>query len=156
MPTKKLDARVVASAKAPKSGRLELWDTLLPAFGLRITDKNARTYFIVYRAPEDRKQRRLKIGDAKVMTLGEAREAARDALRKVAHGVDPAEDRRPSPVKVSSIGSVRAVASDYSRTLRPEEHAVEHFQRNQADVRSRRAAYLGRAADRQHHPPGRR
>jgi integrase len=113
MATKKLDARVVANAKAPKSGRLELWDTLLPAFGLRVTDKDARTFCVMYRAPEDGRQRRLKIGDARVMTLGEAREAARDALRKVAYGVDPAEERRPSPIKVSSVGNVRAVAGDY-------------------------------------------
>jgi integrase len=113
MPTKKLDARVVANAKAPKSGRLELWDTLLPAFGLRVTDKDARTFCVMYRAPEDGRQRRLKIGDARVMSLGEAREAARDALRKVAYGVDPAEERRPSAVKVSSVGNVRAVASAY-------------------------------------------
>ena len=53
MPIKKLEARVVANAKAPKSGRLELWDSLLPGFGLRVTDKNARTYFVMYRAPED-------------------------------------------------------------------------------------------------------
>jgi integrase len=113
MPTKKLDAKVVANAKAPKSGRLELWDTLLPAFGLRVTDKNARTFCVMYRAPEDGRQRRLKIGDARIMGLAEARETARDALRKVAHGVDPAEERRPSPTKVSGIGNVRAVASDY-------------------------------------------
>jgi integrase len=112
MPIKKLEARVVANAKAPKSGRLELWDSLLPGFGLRVTDKNARTYFVMYRAPEDRKQRRLKIGDAKIMSLGEAREAARDALRKVAHGVDPAEERRLS-FKVSNVGTTRAVATDY-------------------------------------------
>jgi integrase len=91
---------------------LELWDSLLPGFGLRVTDKNARTYFVMYRAPEDRKQRRLKIGDAKIMSLGEAREAARDALRKVAHGVDPAEERRLS-FKVSNVGTTRAVATDY-------------------------------------------
>jgi integrase len=112
MPIKKLEARVVANAKAPKSGRLELWDSLLPGFGLRVTDKNARTYFVMYRAPEDRKQRRLKIGDAKIMSLGEAREAARDALRKVAHGVDPAEERGLS-FKVSNVGTTRAVATDY-------------------------------------------
>ena len=110
MPTVKLDAKMVANRKAPKSGRLELWDALLPGFGLRITEKNARTWFVMYRAPEDRKQRRLKIGDAVIMSLGEAREAARDALRKVAHGVDPAEK---SPVKVKVVGNLRAVATDY-------------------------------------------
>jgi integrase len=107
----KLDAKMVASRKAPKSGRLELWDTLLPAFALRITDKNARTFSIMYRSPVDGRQRRLKIGDARLISLGEAREAARDALRKVAHGIDPADERRPSVV--AGGGTVRAIATDY-------------------------------------------
>ena len=111
MPKVKLDAKMVASRKAPKSGRLELWDTLLPAFALRITEKNARTFSIMYRSPVDGRQRRLKIGDARVLSLGEAREAARDALRKVAHGIDPAEERRPS--LVAGGGTVRAIATDY-------------------------------------------
>jgi integrase len=108
-----LKASTVSTRKAPKSGRLELWDSLLPGFGLRITDKNARTFFVMYRAltAEGRKQRRLKIGDAKIMTLGEARDAARDALRMVARGVDPAEDESPSNNAV--VGNVRAVATDY-------------------------------------------
>jgi len=109
----KLNTTVVSTKKAPKSGRLELWDSLLPGFGLRVTDKNARTFFVMYRAltAEGRKQRRLKIGDAKIMDLGDAREAARDALRKVARGVDPAEDKSPSINAVA--GNVRAVATDY-------------------------------------------
>jgi integrase len=107
MATVKLSDRLISNAKAPKDGRLELWDSLLPGFGLRITDKDARSWFVMYRTGEDRKQRRLKIGDGRIMRLGEAREAARDALRKVAHGTDPAQDK---PV---AAGTVRAVATDY-------------------------------------------
>jgi integrase len=113
MPTMKLTDKLVSNRKPPESGRLELWDSLLPGFGLRVTDKNARTYFVMYRAltAEGRKQRRLKIGDAAIVSLGEAREAAREALRKVAHGVDPAEDKGPS--NVAAVGNVRAAAADY-------------------------------------------
>jgi integrase len=109
----KLTPKVVANRKAPESGRLELWDTLLPAFGLRITDKNARTFCIMYRSPVDGRQRRMKIGDARVTPLGTAREAAREALRKVAHGIDPAEERRPNSARTGNTGTVRAVATDY-------------------------------------------
>jgi integrase len=113
MPTKKLTDTVITKTKPPASGRLEFWDSLLPGFGLRITDNDARSYFVMYRAdtPDGRKQRRLKIGDAKVIELAEARERARDALREVARGADPAEQRLPR--KSATGDSVEAVATDY-------------------------------------------
>ena len=94
---KKLDDRTIRNLKPPPSGRLEIWDKLLPGFGLRVTENDVRTYFVMYRTGfgEGRKQRRYRLGDAKIMTLGEAREAARTALNKVARGIDPAEDRVP-------------------------------------------------------------
>src|SRR5215469_5075143 len=97
MPRKRLTDKVTANAKPPFSGRLEYWDKILPGFGLRITDKDARTFFIMYRidTPSGRVQRRLKIGDAKKMKLGPARDAARLALDKVDRGADPAEERKP-------------------------------------------------------------
>jgi integrase len=106
----KLNPKLVSSAKPPKSGRLELWDRLVPGLALRVTDKDARTYCIMYRV--GRKQRRLKIGDARIMGLAEAREVAREALGKVAQGVDPAQDRSPATNHVAA-GTVRAVAADY-------------------------------------------
>ncbi len=112
---KKLTDAVVTKTKPPsKPGdRIEIWDALLPGFGLRITDKGARTYFVMYRAdtPEGRKQRPLKIGDAAVVDLAEARERARDALREVARGADPAEQRRPAQRQTGD--TVKIVANDY-------------------------------------------
>jgi integrase len=112
---KKLTDTIVTKTEPPsKPGdRIEIWDALLPGFGLRITDKGARSYFVMYRAdtPDGRKQRRLKIGDAAVVDLAEARERAREALREVARGADPAEQRRPR--KSGAPDSVRAVAADY-------------------------------------------
>ncbi len=112
---KKLTDTVVTKTKPPsKPGdRIEIWDPLLPGFGLRITDKGARSYFVMYRAdtPDGRKQRRLKIGDVSVVDLAEARERAREALREVARGADPAEQRLPR--KSGTPDSVKAVAADY-------------------------------------------
>ncbi len=126
MPTIKLTDRTVAHIKPPKAGRIELWDSMLPGFGLRVTDNDARTWFVMYRAGmgEDRKQRRLKIGDAKLMDLAEAREGAREAMRQVAKGIDPAAER-PAPALAS--GTVRAIASDYlaryvKKNTRPSTH----------------------------------
>lgn len=75
--------------KVPDSGSLELWDQLLPGFGLRI-GKSRRTYFVMARI--NRKQVRRKIGTTDTHTLAEARDAARDFLRSAARGIDPKEE----------------------------------------------------------------
>jgi integrase len=94
---KKLSDATLRNLKPPSSGRLEVWDTLLPGFGLRLSDKNSRSWQIMYRVGfgEGRKQRRYKIGNAKVMSLADARKAAREALGKVERGIDPAAERMP-------------------------------------------------------------
>ena len=110
---KKLTDTVI-NTKPPKVGRLEFRDTHLPGFGLRITDKGARSYFVMYRVnrPEGRLLRRLKIGNAEVIKLAEARENAREKLRQVARGIDPAEQR---PTPSTAPDTFRAVAEAYLR-----------------------------------------
>jgi integrase len=112
---KKLDDRTVRNLKPAPSGRLEIWDRLLPGFGLRITPNDARTYFVMYRTGfgEGRKQRRYRIGDAKLMSLGEAREAARKVLGKVEKGVDPAAERVSVQGVQATPDSFAAVATAY-------------------------------------------
>jgi integrase len=112
---KKLDDRTIRNLKPPPSGRLEIWDKLLPGFGLRVTENDVRTYFVMYRTGfgEGRKQRRYRLGDAKIMTLGEAREAARTALNKVVRGIDPAEDRVPVQGIQMAPDSFAAAAATY-------------------------------------------
>jgi integrase len=112
---KKLDDRTIRNLKPPPSGRLEIWDKLLPGFGLRVTENDVRTYFVMYRIGfgEGRKQRRYRLGDAKLMSLGEAREAARSALNKVVRGSDPAEDRVPVQGVQVAPDSFAAAATAY-------------------------------------------
>jgi integrase len=109
MARRKLTKITVENTRPPKSGRLELWDTVLPGFGLRITDKDARSYFVMYRTGRGavvhgkkignterhriiggRRLRRLWIADAKVVDLNEAREKARGVIGRADAGEDPA------------------------------------------------------------------
>lgn len=112
MATKKLTDRSI-TVKAPASGRIELWDSLLPGFGLRVSAGDSRTYFVMYRAntAKGRVQRRLKIGDAKVIDLGPARDLARAALEKATRGIDPAQEKRP--LLAAAGDTVQDVATDY-------------------------------------------
>ena len=112
MAVKKLTDVTLRALKAPKTGRLELWDSLLPGFGVRVTDKDARSYFVMYRsgAGADRRQKRLKIGDAKILDLATARERAREALRQAQAGVDPAVKVKAAD---ASPPGFRATVVDY-------------------------------------------
>jgi len=112
---KKLTDTTLRNLKPPASGRLEVWDKLLPSFGIRISDKDARSWQIMYRVGfgEGRKQRRYRLGDAKLMSLGEAREAARKALGKVERGGDPAAERVQVQGVQAASDSFAAVAEAY-------------------------------------------
>jgi integrase len=89
---KPLTEIVVKKTRPPAAGITELWDVDPRGFGLRITANGARSYFIMYRAGDgaDRRQRRMTIGDANLLKLGEARELARARLKLAKAGTDPA------------------------------------------------------------------
>jgi integrase len=97
MPSIKLTAMAVANAKPPASGRIEYWDAALPGFGLRVTDKGAKSWTVLFRAP-DGQQRRVTLGKYPILPLADARDLARDVLLQVEKGIDPAarkaEERR--------------------------------------------------------------
>lgn len=90
----KLTAAGVAKLAQPKAGRLEVFDTLLPGFGVRVTDKGRRTFFAMYRVHG--KLVRHTIGNSAVMTLEDARAAARDAMKAAHGGSDPRAKKAPA------------------------------------------------------------
>jgi len=69
------------------------------AFGLRISPKNKRTWFVMYQN-EQGKVKRFSLGTYPEVSLKEARKAASDAMAKVHDGSDPMrekETRRTAP-----------------------------------------------------------
>ena len=87
MPTQKLTARAI-NRKPPKTGTLELWDTIVPGLALRIGYGGKRAYCLTTRIGGT--QVRRTIGSTATHTLGQARDAARDVLRDAAEGIDSA------------------------------------------------------------------
>ena len=59
---------------------------------VRVRASGHRSYWIVYR--HNHKQHWLKIGDADVLTLRQAREQARNKLAQVTLGTDPAAEKQ--------------------------------------------------------------
>ena len=99
--------------KPPASGQIEIWDSVVPGFGLRISYGGKRTYFVMTRIHG--RQVRRTVGTTTTHKLAEAREAARDILRDAARGIDPkdreAQERREAAR--AKRGTFGAVAKDF-------------------------------------------
>ncbi len=121
-------AKVTLNDKAarrapPATGQVELWDRLLPGFGLRIAAGGSRTFFVMKRV--DGKLLRRSVGKAPspdtmrdaALPAGmywphEARDQARLMLSDMERGVDP----RPLPsasVEEPAVDTFKSVAERY-------------------------------------------
>ena len=89
MPTTRLLDKVLRSFDA--SRRTELWDEIIRGFGVRVSPRGRKTFFVMYRKHGVR--RRLKLGHYPRLSLQDARKKARAALGAVAEGGDPARER---------------------------------------------------------------
>jgi integrase len=93
MPTLKLTQAAVERLKPPVSGRIEVWDSQLPGFGLRISDTGRKTWQAFYRV--ERRMVREKLGTfAQIPNVADARELARQSMTKARAGTNPVENRR--------------------------------------------------------------
>lgn len=100
---RKLTAAGVERLKAPTSGRAEYFDTLLPGFGLRVSETGRKSWFVMYRLHG--KLIRQTIDTYPKIELDEARNRARSALAMVDKQQDP---RKPDRVrKGRTFGWVR-------------------------------------------------
>jgi integrase len=88
------DKFVRSLRSAPPGKRVEHWDAKVPCFGVRVTEKGHKTYFLYLRWPGSRWAARREIGNADRLPLDRARAVAREWLAKVELGVDPHEERR--------------------------------------------------------------
>jgi integrase len=78
---------------APGSADIIVWDTDIPGFGLKVTPKGRKSFFLYHRTQEG-KERRPTLGQFPVLRPEAARLIARKMLGEVAGGLDPAQARR--------------------------------------------------------------
>jgi integrase len=131
MPTLKLTQAAVEKLSPPASGRIEVWDSLLGGFGLRISAPLAgkparRVWQVMYRVKTGGKR---KLVRETLGTLGEipkvdqARELARQSMAKARAGTNPVAERKAEAAKEEAAATTtfEAVADRYM---------LEHVERN--------------------------
>src|SRR5262245_60030096 len=96
MPTRNLTVRCLNSINPPPVRRIEYWDASTPGFGPRVTESGRKSWVVLYRHQ----------GRPRHLTLGTyptpcRRDQARDSLRAVTKGNDPASEKGVAPVSVT-------------------------------------------------------
>src|SRR4029077_12055761 len=81
-----------AGFKIPARGRVEFFDKSTPGFGLRVTSNGHRSWICLYRYKGQK--RRYTIGTYPQLGLADAREEAKEVLRRAAKGEDPATEKK--------------------------------------------------------------
>jgi len=129
----KLTATTVCTLKVPegKSDAI-FFDDDLPGFGLRLRAEGSRTFVFQYKLGT--KHRRMVLGAATAVTVGEARETARRLYARVKLGEDPASDKAEARARAAE--TFKAMADEYLAEqkvrLRPrtypdvERHLLKH------------------------------
>jgi integrase len=124
--------------EAPATGQIELWDKTVPGFGLRISYKGARTYFVMKRV--NGKLARRTVGVAPPLGVmhgaelregeywpADARRQARVMLEGMARGIDPKPAKSTASAPVDDL-SFKAIADKY---------LADKLQGGGADLKSR-------------------
>jgi integrase len=112
----KLTKISVESIKPPAAGERIVWDDALTGFGVRVSSKGRRTYF-VYSRTRAGKQVKMKLGVHGTITAPRAREIASHELGKIAAGGDPAEEKRQAKVAEAKRLAIPTVAQLCDRYL---------------------------------------
>jgi integrase len=93
MPKRALTAAAVERIKPPVTGQIEYFDKGWPGLSLRLSYGGQKAWGFYYRI--NGRLRRMSLGTFPAMSLGEARDAWRQARQDVAKGIDPGLARKP-------------------------------------------------------------
>ena len=107
-----------ADPRRDPTGRLEIWDTYLPGFGYRATQRGKGSFFLMYRLKGQR--RRMTVGRYPVLSLSEARNIGKRVLTLVKEDVDPEEHRAARRAAEEAAEAKRRAAEE--QALKDRDH----------------------------------
>jgi integrase len=84
----------------PTSGRLEIYDVIVPWMAVRVTPNGHKSFVARARIKGQQRPIRYTIGPVSLLTVADARQRARDALLKMQGGIDPREEKKAQAAAV--------------------------------------------------------
>ena len=108
----RLTDRKLQSLK-PKSKRYEVMDSDVPGFGVRVSEVGQRSFILIARYPGSANPTRRALGEYPSLSLGEARERAKDWRALIRKGIDPkAEEARLRGLELRKQATTFASVAD--------------------------------------------
>ncbi len=124
---RKLAPKIIEYLKAPGPKRLDVWDTVLQGFGVRVSPTGRKVWFAVVRCIG--RQKRVTIGTYPAISLAEARDQARKVIRDAQLGV---VEQPPAPAALTFGETVplfiRLYAEPKNRGWKESERLLGKFQ----------------------------
>ena len=140
---KKLTDKGLEKMTRPKAGRVEIWDTVCPGFGIRVT-AGAIAYQVMYRIDGELRRETLGRYGGSALTLSAARKMARDMIDNAKAGVDPREKAKQEKeertlAQANTFAAVRdRFIAEYAKLKNWDWQEVErYFKRDLADWNER-------------------
>jgi integrase len=130
------DRAMKALKPAPKGKLIDVWDTLLPGFGVRISESGRKTFVLAARYPGSSNPTRRALGIYGVLGLADARTKAQRWLGLIEQGRDPAievERERFEQIKRQE-NSFTAVAKAFIASKLSKERRGEDAERDLRNV----------------------
>ena len=125
MTRKRLNELVLERARPPRSGRLELWDTVEPGLVVRI----GRDRAFAWRGRLGEERLCITLGRWPRLSVADARQKAAEIRKLVARGIDPrhrAETKKPITVAEAVDSYVERYARPRQRSWRDTENRLRH------------------------------
>jgi integrase len=101
----KLADDLVRRLTSEAAAQRDVWDSIVPGLGLRVTSRGLKTWFIRYSIAG--RKRRLKLGTFPALSVPAAREAARERFAAIGAGRDPQAERAADRVE-PTLGEIAA------------------------------------------------
>jgi integrase len=133
MTKRTLNDRMLKALKSAKAGsRYEVLDSVVPGFGVRITDKGNKSFVLIARYPGSRNPTRRALGDYGVIPLDKARSKARDWLELIHQGVDPeTQEQRQRQAEIrQQANTFAAVTEEFIKDKLPSERKGREVERD--------------------------
>jgi hypothetical protein len=103
---KQLTDAFVRTLAAPEKGRIEVRDAEMPGFAVRVTEKGAKSWILIYHLRG--RKGRLTLGSYPALSLADARRQARKHKSEIERGEDPAAAKRSAQAALT-VGQAAAV-----------------------------------------------